>query len=651
MTMPVLSKELSFSQDVAPLPDGFSEQVYECSRKIDDPETARHLLEELRPLLSSYRADRAIAVACGLLLEKQRSDRGMREVWNDLQRLYPKDSTSLRMLMRWYRRENRVEAGIAHMKELFPRAWHSPAQACQAILGLSELKAWVEIDRIMETILFLHPEDRRCRMAYIKALSEQCRFIDAARIAEHVLYRERMGQASQDLLISVERNARTLSRFGRTNTAAIIDDILACARTPRPFTAARRLVFFTGQLGTGGAERQMTRLACAFQKRLENGQTDSPESEVWVKHTNVATGADFYLPSLQDAGVPTRILTDIEEAQVSELEFLSDDHKDLIELLAPDVRRHTCQLTKLFREHQTDVAYLWQDGGIVQSAIAAVLAGVPRIVTSFRGLPPNLRPNFYRDELPVLYSALAKLPHVTFTANSQKAAIAYEDWLSLAPGTVAVIPNAIPALMPDGDQSDYAFWSDIVEKSPTCTKTVLGVFRMDANKRPLQWIEAAARHLKKNPNTRFVILGGGILSEDCEKLIAEKRLSDRVFLAGVRSNVGFYMHRADLLMHLAEMEGLPNVLIEAQIVGTPVLATPAGGTDEVVCNGETGILLSDAATLPEAELDARLTALLSDDAALARLSAAAKEHSRERFSVETILDKTISLFRTLEQRS
>ena len=647
--MRALSDQLNFSPEAAPLPDGFSEQVYECSRRIADAGTARHLYDELRPLLSKYRADRAIAVACGLLLEKQRTGSGMREVWHDLQRLYPKDSTSLRMLMRWYRREGRVEAGIAHLKELFPRSWHNPAQACQAILGLSELRAWDEIDRIMETILFLHPDDRRSRMAYIKALSEQCRFLDAARVAESVSYRDRMGKASQDLLAQVERNAATLNRYGRIDTPSIINDILAKAAPPRRFTGADRVVLFSGQLGTGGAERQITRIACALRKRLDEGSRTSPAPEVWVKHTNAATGGDFYVPMLAAAGVPTRVMTEETETSPADLESLSDEAKALIELLAPDIRRHTCQLVRLFKEHRTDVAYLWQDGGIVQSAIAAVLAGVPRIVTSFRGLPPNLRPNFYRDEMPVLYAALAKLPHVTFTANSQKAATAYEEWLSLPPGKVIVIPNAIPDLTAEGDDTDREYWSEVIARSETCTKTVIGVFRMDANKRPLQWIEAAARALKSKPDTRFVILGTGVLNSACERLIHDLSLTDRVFLAGVRSNVGFYMHRADLLMHLAEMEGLPNVLIESQIAGTPVLATPAGGTDEVVTNGETGILLSTATELPEAELDARLLELLSDDGKLARLGAAARSQSRERFSVGTILDRTIKLFNNFEQ--
>lgn len=636
--------ELNFSSGAAALPMGLSEKIYECSKGIADPSTARRVYDEIRPILANFRADKSMAIAYGLLLEKQRGDTGMRELWHDLQKLYPNDDMALRMLMRWYRREGRTDTGIAHVKKYLPRAWHQLKQTKQALLGLSELKAWDEIDRMMETILFLHPEDRSVRMAYIKALNEQCRFVEASYIAAPVSHRDRMGHASQSLLASVERNAETLIKHGCHSAAEAVGRIIEIAGQPRPYTGSNRIILFSGQLGTGGAERQMTRIACAFKKRCDEGADGAALPEVWVKHANQSSGGDYYRPMLDQAGVVTRVMTEERLVEIDELDMASGAQKELLDLLAPDIQRHTCQLALMFRDRSPDVAYLWQDGGIVQSAIAAVLAGVPRIVTSFRGLPPNIRRNFYRDELPVLYKALAKLPQVTFTANSRKTAKAYEAWLDLSPGTVTVIANAIPTLSAHGDDEDHECWEDVLAKSDTCTRTVLGVFRMDTNKRPLEWIKAAERHLKTNPSTRFVILGNGVLFDECQALIEDLSVANRVFLAGVRENVGFYMHRSDLLMHLAQMEGLPNVLIEAQIAGTPVIATPAGGTSEVVNDGQTGIILSNAEVLPEEELDRQLRILLSDDDELARLGSTAMWQTAERFSVDTILDKTLDHF-------
>ena len=642
--MQQLSEILNFAPDAPSLAKAVSEEIHEVSRGVSTPEQARQVFEKLEPLLKGYRADQDLAIACGLLLEKQRTEKGMRIIWDDLCSLYPEDVTALRMLMRWYRRDGQKDAGIRMIAQMFPESWHSLDQANKAILGLAELKAYEEIDQVMACILVLHSEDRPIRMKYIKILNEQSRFPDAAKIADTVHGQASMGQASQDLLNTVNRNADTLQKHNHDTAADVITDIIAKADAPRPLDSTDRVVFFSGQLGTGGAERQMTRIACAFKALHNEGASLGRDPKVWVKHATAATGADFYLPLLNDNKVATLILAEEADVDLADLEGISDEIKELMELLAPDVLRHTCMLVRMFREDQTDVAYLWQDGGIVQSAIAAILAGVPRIVTSFRGLPPNLRPNLYRDELPVLYAALARLPHVTFSANSQKAATAYEEWLSLDPGEVIVVPNAIPAVQPDGDDSDHAYWAEVLDASDACTKTVLGVFRFDNNKRPLDWIKAAARLIHKRDDTRFVMLGGGGLLEESKALIEKLGLSNRIFVAGIRSNVGFYMHRADLLVHLAEMEGLPNVLIESQLAGTPVLATPAGGTDEVVFHGVTGHILSAANVLPLQELDDTLERLLSDDDELARLGAAAMVQSGDRFSVNTILGRTTEIF-------
>jgi glycosyltransferase involved in cell wall biosynthesis len=645
--MQMLATQLDFTDRVSPLPEGVSQEVFDVAKTVKCPQTAAQIFDQLEPVLQQYRADKNIALAYGLLMEKRGTEKDMRSVWDQFQSRFPDDGLALRMLMRWHRREGRVEDGIDHIAQHYPDCWRKLSGAKIAFPALMELKAWAELDQLWATISAFHPRDRSLRMEYIKALLAQLRFFEAAEVAKTVEGHDRMGRASQELFAEVKCKAGMMAKYNLSHSATVIDEIFARAPVPRKTTRMQRAVFFSGQLGTGGAERQMTRIASAFNKRSDAADALSPE--VWVKHASAATGADFYLPMLKDAGVPTRVLSEEKQVAIEALDGITPQLGELIGLLSPDIRRHTCQLIALFRQNKTDVTYLWQDGAIVQSAIAAILAGVPRIVTSFRGLPPNLRPTFLRDEMPVLYKALARLPHVTLTANSKKAATAYEDWLSLPPGTVVVIPNAVDAMPPDGDESDQDLWFDILDKSELCTKTVLGVFRYDSNKRPLQWIEAAARYLKTHDDTRFVILGNGALFPEAEALIDRLGLSNRIFAVGIRSNVGFYMHRADLLMHLAQMEGLPNVLIESQLVGTPVLATPAGGTSEVVEHAITGAILTEADTLPEQELDIALAGLLADQNLLARFGAAAMERSRDRFSVDTILKRTTDLFNTIEQ--
>jgi Vi polysaccharide biosynthesis protein TviE len=63
-----------------------------------------------------------------------------------------------------------------------------------------------------------------------------------------------------------------------------------------------------------------------------------------------------------------------------------------------------------------------------------------------------------------------------------------------------------------------------------------------------------------------------------------------LLFVGVSSSVGFWLSKMDLFMLLSKQEGLPNVVIEAQLSGVPVVITPAGGAPESLIPGVTGIV-------------------------------------------------------------
>ena len=89
-----------------------------------------------------------------------------------------------------------------------------------------------------------------------------------------------------------------------------------------------------------------------------------------------------------------------------------------------------------------------------------------------------------------------------------------------------------------------------------------------------------------------------------------------------------------------DRDGLPNVLMEAQIMGLPVAATRMAAIPELIVEDETGVLVDpgDAPALAEA-----LVSLARDPAARARLAAAGRTRVRSHFSAEAGLDHLAGL--------
>ena len=99
-------------------------------------------------------------------------------------------------------------------------------------------------------------------------------------------------------------------------------------------------------------------------------------------------------------------------------------------------------------------------------------------------------------------------------------------------------------------------------------------------KRPHLWLDVAERVAAAVPRSRFVIVGDGALRAELQARIDGSGLGDRITLAGRQNPVEPWIAAMDTMLLASEVEGLPNVLLEAQALGVPVVTTDAGGSGE-----------------------------------------------------------------------
>jgi len=102
---------------------------------------------------------------------------------------------------------------------------------------------------------------------------------------------------------------------------------------------------------------------------------------------------------------------------------------------------------------------------------------------------------------------------------------------------------------------------------------------------------AAGELVKEFPWVKFLLVGGGELSDQIAGLIEKLGLGRWVLLVGHREQVYPLYAGFDIFVLPSLWEGGPYALLEAMAMGKPVVATKVAGNADIVVEGETGYLV------------------------------------------------------------
>ncbi|HWX90208.1 MAG TPA: glycosyltransferase, partial [Rhizomicrobium sp.] len=138
---------------------------------------------------------------------------------------------------------------------------------------------------------------------------------------------------------------------------------------------------------------------------------------------------------------------------------------------------------------------------------------------------------------------------------------------------------------------DTAF-SALDTVAPSQAPRLVCVGRLCGEKGQLLLVKAAAVLAGEGRKFSLVLVGDGELRAPIEKLVDELGLAGHIEMVGWASNdrVKYEILAARALVLPSFAEGLPIVLMEAMILGRPVLSTYVAGIPELVINGKTGWL-------------------------------------------------------------
>jgi glycosyltransferase involved in cell wall biosynthesis len=126
---------------------------------------------------------------------------------------------------------------------------------------------------------------------------------------------------------------------------------------------------------------------------------------------------------------------------------------------------------------------------------------------------------------------------------------------------------------------------------PKNSKVVGMVACFKPQKAPQDFIRMAYLVTLKLPDTHFILIGDGVLRAKIENMIQELGLWKNVHLTGWRRNIPNLISAMDIMTLTSLWEGLPKVVVEAQLMGVPVIVTQTSGVKEVVRDNVSGFII------------------------------------------------------------
>jgi glycosyltransferase involved in cell wall biosynthesis len=343
----------------------------------------------------------------------------------------------------------------------------------------------------------------------------------------------------------------------------------------------KSVAFYTSAMSSGGAERQWCHLATAIARK--------GIKTCLLTNLPMVEGGDHYEDLLVNSGV--KLLPVAETPQTwKDLPLPSGAAGNLLLALPPKLREETSRLVLWLLKLKPDMICCQLDPTNLQGALAGIIAGVPRILLSFRNMRPTLMPHFCQDWFQETYQALERFPQIVWTGNSLEGNRDYADWLGWDAGKIHHLPNIFePSSLREvrAEEIEHLRQKLAIKES---SHVILSVCRLSPEKQPDHALQAFEILARENPDVVFVQVGTGPMQEELISMAQSMGIADRCRFEEATNDLSVYYSVASAFVLASRIEGTPNVLLEAQYFGTPIAAYSVGGVPSCVESGKTAFL-------------------------------------------------------------
>lgn len=358
------------------------------------------------------------------------------------------------------------------------------------------------------------------------------------------------------------------------------------------------ILYIIGSLNSGGAERQLTELVKALDKKRFNVY-------IVIYHDII-----YYKEILDEMGVTVKVL---------EKKWKYDP-------------AFPFKLASYCKEKQIDIIHAYSESAGFWSRLAGKIAGI-KTITHIQNT--NYSSGWFRLEKYMGWM------DATLIANSFAGEEEYRE--NIPNRKIRVIQNGLNfKLIPDRSEI----------KIDSSKNKIIAVGRISKQKNYICLLKAINRVKEKIENLEVNIWGRIMhqdIFEEMTNYISENNLTEIVKYRGDSPDIIKEMASSQLMVLSSLWEGFPNVVMEALACGTPVIASNIADLRFLVKHGEYGFLFpkDDYKTL-----SIRLLEFFSSEPEMReRMSERGRQHILKNFSIEKMADETAKVYEELKAGS
>ena len=307
-------------------------------------------------------------------------------------------------------------------------------------------------------------------------------------------------------------------------------------------------------------------------------------------------------------------------------------------------------LKALAREWRPALRFLWDQNIAFQMAGRFDALGVERVHAHFGNQPSTIawvaasvagvpfsfsvhaRDVFVEAQF---FAGKARAADRIIACNSAAAARAAELAEPADRGKIALVPHGLPL-------DRYPLRSGVPAGDPL----ILGVGRLVEKKGFVHLVRAVAQLRARGLPIRCWLVGDGperaALAAEVERLGLRGVVELKGWLPEAQVAAAYADAAAlavpSVVARDGDMDGLPNVVLEAAAIGVPIVATAVGGIGDLVRDGETGLVAREG---DAGDLAAKLEAVLTDPAAALDRSSRARVEVAARFDQATTIPQLL----------